>query len=36
MRNRHTGGRIAAIVPVHAYGHSVDIVPLIDVANRSL
>jgi perosamine synthetase len=34
MRNRRTGRRIAAIVPMHAYGHPVDMDPLLDIANR--
>ena len=33
-RNRQTGRRIAAIVPMHAFGHPVDIGPLIDIASR--
>jgi len=32
--NRHTGRRIAAIVPMHTYGHPVDMGPLLEVANR--
>ena len=34
LRNRHTGHRIAAIVPMHTYGHPVDMAPLMEVANR--
>lgn len=34
LRNRHTGRRIAAIVPMHTFGHPVDMGPLLDVANR--
>ena len=34
LRNHHTGRRIAAIVPMHAYGHPVDMVSLMEVANR--
>lgn len=34
LRNRHTGRRIAAIVPVHTYGHPVDMASLMEVANR--
>lgn len=34
LRNRHTGRRIASIVPMHTYGHPVDMVPLMEVANR--
>ena len=33
-RNRITGRRIAAIVPMHAYGHPVDIDSLLEVAAR--
>lgn len=34
VRNRHTGRRIAAIVPMHTYGHPVDMLSLMEVANR--
>lgn len=34
LRNRHTGHRIAAIVPMHTYGHPVDMAALMEVANR--
>ena len=34
LRNRHTGQRIAAIVPMHAYGHPVDMASLMEVATR--
>lgn len=34
IRNRYTGRRIAAIVPMHTYGHPVEMVPLMEVANR--
>lgn len=34
LGNRHTGRRIAAIVPMHTYGHPVDMVSLMEVANR--
>ena len=34
LRNRHTGRRIAAIVPMHTYGHPVDMATLMEVANR--
>ena len=34
LRNHHTGRRIAAIVPMHTYGHPVDMVSLMEVANR--
>ena len=32
--NRQTGRRIAAIVPMHVFGHPVDMDPLLDVAVR--
>jgi len=32
--NRHTGRRIAAIVPMHIYGNPVDIGPLLEVDSR--
>lgn len=34
LLNRHTGRRIAAIVPMHTYGHPVDMLSLMEVANR--
>lgn len=34
VRNRRTGKRIAAIVPMHAFGHPVDMESLVDVASR--
>lgn len=34
LHNRRTGRRIAAIVPVHTYGHPVDMASLMEVANR--
>jgi len=34
LRNRHTGRRIAAIVPMHTYGHPVDMVHLMEIAGR--
>ena len=34
LRNRHTGRRIGAIVPMHTYGHPVDIDVLLEVAGR--
>ena len=34
VRNRRTGRRIAAIVPMHTFGHAVDMEPLISVAAR--
>lgn len=33
LRNRVTGRRISAIVPMHAYGHPVDIAPLVALAS---
>ncbi len=33
LRNRHTGRKIAAIVPMHTYGHPVDMAALMEVAN---
>jgi perosamine synthetase len=32
--NRYTGRRFAAIVPMHTYGHPVDMVSLMEVANH--
>ena len=32
--NRHTGRRIAAIVPMHTFGHPVDMPPLMALADR--
>ncbi len=34
VRNRLTGRRLGAIVPMHTYGHAVDMEPLITVAAR--
>jgi perosamine synthetase len=34
IRNRLTGNRIGAIVPMHTFGHPVDMEPLISVAAR--
>lgn len=34
LRNRHTGRRIAAIVPMHTYGHPVNLHALLEVAGR--
>ena len=34
LTNRFTGRRIAAVVPMHTYGHPVDMDSLLDVANR--
>lgn len=31
LRNRNTGRRIAAIVPMHAFGHPVDLAPLLEL-----
>lgn len=33
-RNRKTGARIAAVVPMHTFGHPVDLDHLLDVAER--
>ena len=32
--NRHTGRRLGAIVPVHIFGHPVDMAPLLAVAEK--
>lgn len=34
LRNRLTGRRIRALVPMHVFGHPVDMAPLLDVAGR--
>lgn len=34
LRNRETGRRIAAIVPMHVFGHPVALAPLLDLAER--
>ena len=34
LRNKNTGRRIATIVPMHTFGHAVDMVSLMDVAAR--
>jgi perosamine synthetase len=34
LRNRKTGRRIGAILPVHVLGHSVDMEPLLDLARE--
>jgi perosamine synthetase len=34
LRNRKTGRRVSAIVPVHILGHPVDMAPLLEVARR--
>jgi perosamine synthetase len=34
LLNRRTGRRIAAIVPMHTFGHPVDMVPLIEMAGH--
>ena len=33
LRNRQTGRRIAAIVPMHTYGHPMGITPLVELAD---
>lgn len=34
LRNRRTGRRVAAILPMHTYGHPVDIGHLLEIAGR--
>jgi perosamine synthetase len=34
VRNRTTGARIGAIVPMHTFGHPVDLAALLDIAGR--
>jgi perosamine synthetase len=34
VRNRRTGRRVSAVVPVHILGHPVDIAPLVELARR--
>lgn len=34
VRNRLTGRRIAAIIPMHTYGHPTEILPLLELADR--
>jgi perosamine synthetase len=34
LRNRQTGRRVAAIVPVHVLGHSCDMDPILELARR--
>lgn len=34
LRNRHTGRRISAIVPVHVLGHPVDMDPILEIARK--
>lgn len=34
LLNKHTGRIIRAVVPMHTFGHSVDIDPLIDICER--
>jgi perosamine synthetase len=34
LRNRHTGRRVSAILPVHILGHPVDMDPILEVARR--
>jgi len=33
-RNRFTGARIKAVIPMHTFGHPVDLDPLVDLCNR--
>jgi perosamine synthetase len=32
--NKHTGHRIKAVMPMHTYGHPVDLDPLVELCNR--
>jgi perosamine synthetase len=34
LYNRHTGRRISAVVPMHVFGHSVDMDPLLKIAGE--
>ena len=34
LYNRHTGRRVAAVIPVHALGHPVDLDPILKVARK--
>jgi perosamine synthetase len=34
LYNRHTGRRIAAVIPVHILGHPVDLDPILEVARK--
>lgn len=34
LRNRHTGRRVRAVIPVHILGHPVDMDPLLELARR--
>jgi perosamine synthetase len=34
LRNKHTGRRVSAMLPVHVLGHPVDMTPLVDLAHR--
>jgi perosamine synthetase len=34
LRNRHTGRRVKAILPVHILGHPVDLDPILELARR--
>lgn len=34
LRNRHTGRRVKAILPVHILGHPVDMQPLVEIARK--
>ena len=34
LRNRHTGRRVSAIIPVHILGHPVDMDPILEIASK--
>jgi perosamine synthetase len=34
LRNRHTGRRVRALMPVHILGHPCDMAPILELANR--